>query len=62
MSETFAETTDYDVDIAGDDELDGELSEYTSETPSSSIAVKHREGNIAPGAATGRRKWWPCGL
>jgi len=56
VSETFAETTDYDVDIDGDDELDGELSEYTSETPTSAIAVKHREGNIAPGAATGRRK------
>ena len=53
MSETYAEDTDYDVE---DDEFEDELSEYTSETPTSAIAVKHREGNIAPGAATGRRK------
>ena len=38
-------------------EVDGEeLSSYTSETPTSAVAVSHREVTARPAGATGRRK------
>jgi small subunit ribosomal protein S9 len=48
VSETVAETTE--------NELESELTEYTSESPTSKAAVTHREVTIAPANATGRRK------
>jgi small subunit ribosomal protein S9 len=48
VSETVAETTET--------ELDTELTEYTSETPTTKVAVTHREATVAPANATGRRK------
>ena len=42
-----------DTDVETDAE---ELSSYTSETPTSAVAVAHREAATGPGAATGRRK------
>jgi len=49
MSETTAEITDVETDA-------DELSSYTSETPTTAVAVTHREAAVGPGAATGRRK------
>ena len=49
----MTENTDIiDTDVEGSEEL----SSYTSETPSSPVAVAHREPATAPGSATGRRK------
>jgi small subunit ribosomal protein S9 len=50
VSETVAETTD-STDI--DEVIEGN---YTSETPTSAVAVTHREVVTRPAAATGRRK------
>ena len=50
MSETVAETTDSTEDF------ESEETNYTSETPTSKVAVAHREVAIAPANATGRRK------
>ena len=50
MSETVAETTDT-TEI--DEAIEGT---YTSETPTSPVAVTHREVVTRPAAATGRRK------
>ena len=47
MSETVADITETE---------DIESGNYTSETPSSSVAVAHREVAVAPANATGRRK------
>ena len=53
MSETVAENTEIDTaDI--DESVEG--GSYTSETPTSAVAVTHREVTIAPANATGRRK------
>ena len=49
----MTENTDIiDTDVEGSEEL----SSYTSETPSSPVAVAHREAATGPGSATGRRK------
>ncbi|MEI8056118.1 MAG: 30S ribosomal protein S9 [Actinomycetes bacterium] len=55
MSETVAENTEIDP-YDTDDDTDGDVSEYTTETPKSSVAAVQREATIAPAAATGRRK------
>jgi small subunit ribosomal protein S9 len=47
VSETVADITETE---------DIESGNYTSETPSSSVAVAHREVAVAPANATGRRK------
>ncbi len=52
MSETVAETTENDS-VEAAEVIEGN---YTSETPTSAIAVTHREATIAPANATGRRK------
>ncbi len=50
MSETVAETTETTEDL---ETVEGN---YTSETPTSAVAVAHREVAMAPANATGRRK------
>ena len=50
MSETVAETTDSTEDF------ESEETSYTSETPTSRVAVTHREAAVGPANATGRRK------
>jgi small subunit ribosomal protein S9 len=53
VSETVAENTEIDAtDI--DETVEG--GSYTSETPTSAVAVTHREATVAPANATGRRK------
>jgi small subunit ribosomal protein S9 len=53
VSETVAENTEIDsTDI--DETVEG--GSYTSETPTSAVAVTHREVTVAPANATGRRK------
>jgi small subunit ribosomal protein S9 len=51
MSETTAEIT-HDIDLEGET-VEGN---YTSETPTSQVAVTHREVVTRPANATGRRK------
>jgi small subunit ribosomal protein S9 len=50
VSETVAETTDSTEDF------ESEETSYTSETPTSRVAVTHREAAVGPANATGRRK------
>jgi small subunit ribosomal protein S9 len=51
VSETVAETTSTEIET--DEVVEGN---YTSETPTTAVAVTHREVTIAPMNATGRRK------
>jgi small subunit ribosomal protein S9 len=52
VSETVAETTD-STEVEGSESTE---TNYTSETPSSAVAVTHREVASRPANATGRRK------
>ncbi len=52
MSETVAETTE-ETTIDTDEVVEGN---YTTETPTSAVAVTHREVTARPANATGRRK------
>ena len=49
----MSETT---TDIIETEDFESAESSYTSETPTSSVAVAHREVAVAPANATGRRK------
>jgi len=44
------------TDIIETEDFESAEGSYTSETPTSSVAVAHREVAVAPANATGRRK------